>query len=303
MAKPAPVMDAALTVTGIVPVDERISGCVIAELTGTVPKARLLALIPRMGIAAPSSTANVSATPPTLAVNVAACTVVTGATLASKVALLAPAGTVTDTGTLTALSLLARATSRPPLAAVAFSVTVHVSLEAPVTDPFTQFSPVSIGTPMPLKATEAELAFDALLETLSWPLADPDAVGSNLIVTVTLVFAPILIGTLAPLIEKGCPVRFNAEISTAADPVFVSVMLVLAVLPTATWPKSTVLNDVISVPVAVFDAAMEPPQPLRAMLHERVSSTIKLNFKWRIVPPNGREIFIGARTRFIAKAN
>jgi hypothetical protein len=257
-----------------------------------------------MGIAAPSSTANVSATPPTLAVNVAACTVVTGETLALKVALLAPDGTVTDAGTATALSLLARATFRPPLAAVAFSVTVQVSLDAPVTDPFTQFSPVSIGTPMPLRATEAELAFDALLATVNWPVADPDPVGSNLIVTVALAFAPTLIGTLLPpLIEKGCPVRFNAEISTAADPVFVSVMLVLTALPTATWPKSTVLDDVISVPVAVFFATREPPQPLRAMLQIRVSSTMKLNFKWRIVPPNGREIFIGARTRLIAKAN
>jgi len=269
-----------------------------------VPNARLLALIPRTGIAAPSSTANVSATPPTLAVNVAACTVVTGETLAVKVALFAPVGTVTDAGTVTALSLLARATFRPPLAAVAFSVTVQVSLDAPVTDPSTQFSPVSTGTPMPLRATVAEVAFDALLAMVSWPVAGPDAVGSNWMVTVTLALAPTVIGTLLPpLIEKGCPVRSNAEISTAADPSFVTVMLVLTVLPTATWPKSTVLNDVISVPVAVFVATIDPPQPLRAMLQIRVSSTMKLNFKWRIGPPNGREILIGARTRFIAKAN
>jgi hypothetical protein len=302
--KPAPVSDAALTVTGTVPVDERINEFVTAEFTGTMPKARLLALIPKTGIAAPSSRANVCATPPTLAVNVAACIVVTGETLAVKSTLLAPAGTVTEAGIATALSLLARATSRPPLAAVAFSVTVHASLDAPITDPFTQFSPVSIGTPMPLKATVAEDAFDALLAMASWPVADPDPVGSNLIVSVTLALAPTLIGKLLPpLIEKGCPVRFNAEISTAADPEFVRVMFVLTVLPTATWPKSTVLNDVISVPVAVFVAESEPPQPLRAMLHITVSSIMKLNFKWRICPPNGREILIGARTRFIAKAN
>jgi hypothetical protein len=39
------------------------------------------------------------------------------------------------------------------------------------------------------------------------------------------------------------------------------------------------------------------------MLQKRASSTIKLNFKWRIGPPNRRKFFIGARTRFIAKAN
>ena len=213
IVKPAPVKDAALTVTGIVPVDERTNGCVTAEFTGTVPKVRLLALIPKTGIAAPSSTANVSATPPTLAVNVAACTVVTGKTLAAKVALLAPVGTITKAGTVTALSLLARATFRPPLAALAFSVTVHVSLNGPVIDPLSQFSPVSTGTPMPLRATAAEDAFDALLAMVSWPVADPDAAGTNWMVTVTLAFAPTLIGTLLPpLIEKGCPVRFNAEI-------------------------------------------------------------------------------------------
>jgi hypothetical protein len=210
MAKPVPVRDAALTVTGIVPVDERTNGCVTAEFTGTVPKSSVLALIPKTGIAAPSSRANVSATPPMLAVNVAACTVVTGKTLAVKVALLAPAGTVTDAGTVTALSLLARFTSRPPLAAVAFSVTVHVSLDAPVTDPFTQFSSVNTGTPMPLRDTVDEDPFDALLAIVSWPVADPDAAGSNWMVTVTLAFAPTLIGTpLPPLIEKGCPVRLN----------------------------------------------------------------------------------------------
>jgi hypothetical protein len=80
-------------------------------------------------------------------------------------------------------------------------------------------------------------------------------------------------------------------------------MLVLTVLPTATWPKSTVLNDVISVPVAVFVATRVPPHPFRAMLQKKASSTIKLNFKWRICPPNGRKKFIGARTRIIAKAN
>jgi hypothetical protein len=39
------------------------------------------------------------------------------------------------------------------------------------------------------------------------------------------------------------------------------------------------------------------------MLQEKASSTIKLNFKWRIGPPNERKSFIGARTSFIAKAN
>lgn len=109
----------------------------------------------------------------------AACAEGTAAALAENSALVAPEGTVTDAGTVTALSLLARFTVRPPVAAVAFNVTVHVSLADPVMDPFAQVSPLSMGTPVPLRATDVELSLDALLAIVNWPLADPDAVGSN----------------------------------------------------------------------------------------------------------------------------
>jgi len=110
-------------------------------------------------------------------------------------------------------------------------------------------------------------------------------------------------GLLSPLIENDCPVTFSCEITTGADPWFEMVMFVLAVLPTATWPKSTVLDDTVSVPVAAVFTVNEPPQPYTARPHEQVSSPKKLNFNWRIFPPNGRKDFIGARTKLIAKAN
>jgi hypothetical protein len=249
MEKLLPNSAAALTVTGAVPVEDRVSGCVTAEFTGTLPKARLEALIPSVGIAAPSCRSNASATPPTLAVNVAACTEVTGETFAVNWALVEPAAMVTEAGTTTALLLLVRLTPRP-LSAAAFSVTLQLSVPAPVIAPLAQVSPLSTGTPMPLRATEAEDPFAALLVTVNWPVAAPDDAGSNLMVNVRLPLAATAIGMLLPpLMAKNCPVKFSSEISTGADPWFKSVMFVLAVLPTATWPKSTVLDDTVSVPV------------------------------------------------------
>ncbi len=301
--KLAPVTDAALTVTGTVPIEERTSDSVTVELTGTLPKVRLAAFTPNTAVAASSSTAKVCATPPALAVNIAACVDATAEAFAVNSALFAPAATVTDAGTTTALLLLFRLTARPPLAGAAFKVTVQVSAALPRIDPFTQLNPVSIGTPVPLSATEVELPFDALLAMVSWPLAAPDAVGSNWRVTVRLALAPMVIGMVpTPLSEKGCPVRFNSEISTAADPAFETVITLLTALPTATWPKSTVLDDTERVPAAAVFVTKDPEHPLRARPQVKVSSPIKLNFKWRIGPPNGRKILIGARTRFIAKA-
>jgi len=268
-----------------------------------LPKVRLAVFTPNTAVAAFSSTAKLCATPPALAVNVAACADGTAEASAVKSALLAPAATVTEAGTTTALSLLVRLTARPPLAAAAFRVTVQSSACDPRIDPFTQLSPMRTGTPMPLSATEAEFPFDALLAIVSSPLADPDVVGSNWMVIVVLALAPMVIGILPPpLTENGCPARFSAEISTAADPVFERVMTLLTVLPTATWPKLTVPDDIESVPADKFFVANDPEHPLSARPQLKVSSPIKLNFKWRILPPNGRKVFIGARAKLIAKA-
>jgi hypothetical protein len=101
-------MAAALTVTGMVPVDERTRGRVTAEFTATLPKATLDPLTPKTAAAAFSSTANISVTPPALAVSVAACVAVTAEASAVKSALFDPASTVTEAGTTTALLLLDR---------------------------------------------------------------------------------------------------------------------------------------------------------------------------------------------------
>ena len=97
----------------------------------------------RTGVAAGgfSCTANISDTPPALAVRVAVCAVVTDAAVAVNPALVAPAGTVTLAGTVTAELLLARLIVIPPLVAAALNVTVQLSVPAPVIVPLVQFSP------------------------------------------------------------------------------------------------------------------------------------------------------------------
>jgi hypothetical protein len=139
--------------------------------------------------------------------------VVTADAFAVNSALAAPAGTVTDAGTATALSLLVRPTAKPPGPAVAFSVNVQSSDSVPRIDAFKQVSPVSTGTPVPLRATDSEDAFEALLATVSWPLAEPDAVGLNERLNCTLALAATVIGRLPPpLIVKDCPLKLTWEI-------------------------------------------------------------------------------------------
>jgi hypothetical protein len=50
--KPAPVIAAAFTVTGEVPVDVKVSDCVVAVFTVTLPKLRLAALTDNCGLGA-----------------------------------------------------------------------------------------------------------------------------------------------------------------------------------------------------------------------------------------------------------
>ena len=64
----------------------------------------------------------------------------TDETVAVKFAVVEPAATVTEAGTVTAELLLARLTVKPPLGAAALSPTVHVSVPAPVIDPPAQLN-------------------------------------------------------------------------------------------------------------------------------------------------------------------
>jgi hypothetical protein len=184
---PAALIVAALIVNAIVPVDDRVTVCVIAVLTASLPKFKLVALTPSVGTGATSCSVKVCATVPALADRVTVVEVVTEETVAVKLAVDAPAATVTVAGTeASALLLLPRLTTNPPVAAAVFSVTVQLSVPAPMIEPFAQVNPVSTGTPVPLKPTTVDVPVDELLVRVSEPEISPDVPGSNFTVSVAV---------------------------------------------------------------------------------------------------------------------
>jgi len=133
----------------------------------------------KTGALALSCSVKVLATLLALAVRVTVWAVLTEETVAVKLAVVAPAGTITEAGTVTADLLLATLTAKPPVSAAAFSVTVQLSVPAPVIDPLVQLSPLNTGKPVPLRLITVDVPLDELLVKVSWPAAAPAVVGSN----------------------------------------------------------------------------------------------------------------------------
>ena len=104
--------------------------------------------------------------------------------VAEKVAVVEPAATSTEPGTVTALLLLDRFTANPPVAAAAFKVTVQESFPAPVIEPLEQLTPLSIGLPVPFKLIAVDVPLEELLVRVSCPAAAPAVVGANCTVRV-----------------------------------------------------------------------------------------------------------------------
>jgi hypothetical protein len=173
-------------VTAAVPVELSVTVCVTAVFTASLPKLTLDVLTPNVDRDAPSCRAKFCDAPPALAISVAVCAVLTAVTVVVKGALVEPAATVTEAGTVAAVLLLARLTTNPPVAAAAFSVTVQLSVPAPVIEPLEQVSPVNTGTPAPLRLTAVDAPVDELLVTVNVPEAAPAVVGSNCTVKIAV---------------------------------------------------------------------------------------------------------------------
>src|SRR5579872_490286 len=106
MLKAALVDVTELTVTGAVPVDDRVSDCVAVSLITTFPKVIEVAFTPSFPCPAGDNwIANVADVPAAEAVRVAVCAAVTEETVAVNVAVDALAGTFTVAGTITAALL------------------------------------------------------------------------------------------------------------------------------------------------------------------------------------------------------
>jgi hypothetical protein len=84
--------------------------------------------------------------------------VLTEETVAVKLPVVDPAATVTEAGTVTAESLLATPTANPPLGAGPLSVTVQLSVPAPVIDELPQMSPLSSGALVPALSCKANVS-------------------------------------------------------------------------------------------------------------------------------------------------
>jgi hypothetical protein len=103
--------------------------------------------------------------------------VLTDEMVAEKLAVAAPAATVTEAGTVTAELLLATPTAKPPLAAATFSVTVQLSVPAPVIDALLQLKPLNTGTLVPVRLIRVEVPLDELLIRVNEPVSAPAVVG------------------------------------------------------------------------------------------------------------------------------
>jgi hypothetical protein len=175
--KPDPVTEAAFTVTGALPVEDKVNEFVAGVFTFTFPKDTLEALMFSVGTVDPSCRENVCATLAALAVSVTVAAVVTELIVAVKFALVAPAATVTVAGTVTAALLLATLTANPPLVAAPLSVTVQLSVPVPDIEPLAQLSPLRTGMPAPLRFTTIEVPAEELLVNVSLPVAGPELTG------------------------------------------------------------------------------------------------------------------------------
>jgi hypothetical protein len=169
---PLPVTVREFTVTGAVPLE-------VGLFTTTPPNETLVAFRVSVGVPALSCSETVREELPVVAVSVADCALVTDATFAVKVALVAVAGTVRALGTFTAVVLLARLTLIPPVGAEPDRLTVHESANDPVIEVLLQLTALTVGAtvvPAPLRVTVAP---GALLEIVNCPVDELAVVGSN----------------------------------------------------------------------------------------------------------------------------
>jgi hypothetical protein len=163
--------------------------------------------------------------------------VLTDETVAVKLAVVAPAATVTEAGTITAELLLARPTANPPLAAATFSVTVQLSVPAPVIDAVLQVKPLNAGVPEPLRLITVDVPLDELLVKVNEPVSAPAAVGSNCTVSVAVEFGLRVSGNVAPEKVKPDPATAASLMITATVPVEDKVSVCVVAVFTLTLPK------------------------------------------------------------------
>jgi hypothetical protein len=248
------VIEAELTVTGTVPDDVSVIDCVDGLLRETFPNEMLVAFTLSVAKAGVNWRAKVPDAPPALAVRVAVCDEATDDTVAVKIALVAFAGTVTDAGTITAESLLARLTAIPPAGAASVRLTVQASDPEPVIEALVHETvpTVSVATPAAVMLTTM-LPCDELLVIVSTPVNELTWGDVNCKVSVAVCPGLRVAGTVIPAALKSEPATERLEIVTGAVPVELRGMVWDALCPVWTFPKLTLVVFTPSVGVAAFN--------------------------------------------------
>ena len=165
---------------------------------------------------------------------------VTALAVAVKAALEAPAATVTEAGTVTALLLLARLT-RVPTVTGPVSVTVHASVTAPVSDPPVQETPLTVGGACPVPVSVIVGVLGALLLISTVPLTAPDSAGSNPTVSTAVCPGFSVIGALIPDTENPAPEAVAPLRIRSAVPVEVTVTVLLIAVFSESVPNATLV--------------------------------------------------------------
>jgi hypothetical protein len=177
---PAPLVDPLLIVTDVVPDEVSVTDWYSGLPSVTSPKATLVDCSVRIDVAAPRLISMLTGPPPDDAVSVAIWAVLTAQTVAVKVFEVAFEATFTIDGTDTARLLLDRYTALLLVPAAALSVTVQMSVPAPVIDALVQLRPLTTACPVPLTLIDDVSPVEELLVSLTLPLTGPSAAGAKL---------------------------------------------------------------------------------------------------------------------------
>jgi hypothetical protein len=259
--KPAPLTVAPLMVTGAVPVELRVIDWVVGVFTPALAKVMLDEVRLSAGAGTFNWMANVSVTPPALAVSVAVCALATGVAYAlnwtlDRFALTNPAG-----DTVTAALLLDKATLRPAAGAGPLMVAVQRSVAVPPIEALVQDRPLNCGVVAAAAASAAPVParaicvgeVEASLLMLSCPVSCPAEDGTKLTLTLSVPPAGIETGTaVCRATENEFPVTLICVTFTAAEPILATDTVALVALPTGMLPRFTDAGDatrlVISAP-------------------------------------------------------
>src|SRR5579863_4632570 len=191
--------------------------------------------------------------PPSLAVTFAVCEALTEETAAVNEALAEPAGTVTEAGTATALLLLARLTTSPPLGAAPLNEAAQATAPAPVKLDELHEIALRATVPVPFRLTVAVLPVEEVLSIVTVPVIAPPALGSNSTLRVTPVPGATVTGNRSPEIENPFPLTVAEEMVSGPVPVDFSATDWLTTVLAGTLRKLMAVLPSVRVGTAAFN--------------------------------------------------